>query len=48
MALWAVGFVVFGDGLLKGNARLIIVGVGLLIGLALVARMISKRYGVSS
>ncbi|MDE0819825.1 MAG: VTT domain-containing protein [Opitutales bacterium] len=47
MALWAVGFVVFGDGLLKGNAKLIIVGVGLLIGLALVARMISKRYGVS-
>ncbi|MBT3470298.1 MAG: hypothetical protein HOI65_00760 [Opitutae bacterium] len=47
MSLWAVGFVVFGDGLLKGNAKLIIVGVGLLIGLALVARMISKRYGVS-
>ena len=47
MALWAMGFVVFGEGLLEGNAKLLLVGVGLLIALVICARMIAKRYGVS-
>ena len=47
LALWAMGFVVFGEGLLEGNAKLLLVGVGLLIILIICARMIAKRYGVS-
>jgi len=47
MALWAIGFVVLGDGLLRGNARVAVVGIGLLIALALGARMLAKQYGSS-
>jgi uncharacterized membrane protein YdjX (TVP38/TMEM64 family) len=47
MSLWAVGFVVFGEGLLEGNSKMLIVGVGLLLGLAMLARMVAKGYGAS-
>ena|GEM_PF-1498923 len=46
MGLWAVGFVVFGEGLLEGDSKMIIVGVGLLVGFSLTARMIAKRHGL--
>ena len=46
MGLWAVGFVVFGEGLLEGDSKMIIIGVGLLVGLSLTARMIAKRHGL--
>jgi uncharacterized membrane protein YdjX (TVP38/TMEM64 family) len=41
---WALGFVVFGDGLLQGNSKLIITGVGLLVVLMVIARMLTKKF----
>ena len=41
---WVLGFVVFGDGLLQGNSKLISTGVGLLIVIAVIARMLSTRF----
>lgn len=41
---WVLGFVVFGDGLLQGNSKLVITGVGLLIVIAVMARMLSTNF----
>ena len=41
---WVYGFLVFGDGLLQGNSKLIITGIGLLVALALIARMLSSKF----
>jgi len=41
---WVLGFVVFGDGLLQGNSKLVITGVGLLIVIAVMARMLSTKF----
>ena len=45
---WALGFVVFGDGLLQGNSKLLISGIGLLIVIAIIARMLAKRFSKST
>ena len=42
--LWALGFVIFGDGLLQGNSKTLIFGFGMLVAISIAARMVSVRF----
>jgi len=42
--LWALGFVIFGDGLLQGNSKTLIFGLGMLVAISIAARMVSVRF----
>ena len=44
LSLWAFGFVVFGEGLLQGDGKLVVTGAGFLVAISVVARMIYVRF----
>lgn len=44
LSLWAFGFVVFGEGLLEGDGKLVVTGAGFLVAISVVARMVYVRF----
>ena len=44
LSFWALGFVIFGEGLLEGDGKLVVTGAGFLVVISLVARMVYVRF----
>ena len=44
LSLWSLGFVRFGEGLLEGDSKLIITGIGLLVVISVIARIVYARF----